>query len=91
MGGLGKRLPWDHARLPDLLVAICGVPIFSGFFSKDCDSSTAPSPTEVHGPRSSPGRWGRWSSLLLAWAALGTAFYMSRLDFLVFSGECRAD
>jgi NADH-quinone oxidoreductase subunit L len=34
---------------------------------------------------------GKLVGVMLMVAALGTAFYMSRLYFLVFSGECRAD
>src|SRR3954469_6449788 len=35
MGGLRKRLPWTHGVFFVCWLAICGIPIFSGFFSKD--------------------------------------------------------
>src|SRR4051812_41737178 len=35
MGGLGKLLPVTHRVFQVCWLAICGVPIFSGFFSKD--------------------------------------------------------
>jgi NADH-quinone oxidoreductase subunit L len=88
MGGLAGKLPWTTWVFRVCWLAICGVPIFSGFFSKDAIVAGAFA-TEVFGPRLA------WVSPtvgagLLA-AALGTAFYMSRLYYLVFTGECRAD
>ena len=88
MGGLGKRLPWTTRVFQICWLAICGVPLFSGFFSKDAilDGAFA---TEVYGHGLA---WvGPLVGGILLLAALGTAFYMSRLYFLVFSGECRAD
>jgi NADH-quinone oxidoreductase subunit L len=48
MGGLGKKLPWTTRVFQICWLAICGVPIFSGFFSKDAilDGAFA---TEVYG------------------------------------------
>jgi NADH-quinone oxidoreductase subunit L len=88
MGGLGKELPWTTRVFQICWLAICGVPIFSGFFSKDAilDGAFA---TEIYGHGLS---WvGPLVGGMLLVAALGTAFYMSRLYFLVFSGDCRAD
>jgi NADH-quinone oxidoreductase subunit L len=88
MGGLGKHLPWTTRVFQACWLAICGVPIFSGFFSKDAilDGAFA---THVYGPGLA---WvGPLVGVLLLLAALGTAFYMSRLYFLVFTGPCRAD
>jgi NADH-quinone oxidoreductase subunit L len=88
MGGLGKRLPWTTRVFQVCWLAICGVPIFSGFFSKDAilDGAFA---TEVYGHGLA---WvGPLVGTILVLAALGTAFYMSRLYFLVFTGPCRAD
>lgn len=88
MGGLGKRLPWTTRVFQACWLAICGVPIFSGFFSKDAilDGAFA---THVYGHGLA---WvGPLVGVLLLLAALGTAFYMSRLYFLVFTGPCRAD
>jgi NADH-quinone oxidoreductase subunit L len=88
MGGLGKRLPWTTRVFQICWLAICGVPIFSGFFSKDAilDGAFA---TGVYGP--GLGWVGPLVGVILLVAALGTAFYMSRLYFLVFSGPSRAD
>jgi len=88
MGGLGQRLPWTTRVFQICWLAICGVLPLSGFFSKDAilDGAFA---TEVYGP--GLGWVGPLCGAILLAAALGTAFYMSRLYFLVFSGECRAD
>jgi NADH-quinone oxidoreductase subunit L len=88
MGGLAKKLPWTTRVFQICWLAICGVPIFSGFFSKDAILEGAFA-TEVFGKGLA---WvGPMVGSLLLFAALGTAFYMSRLYFLVFSGPCRAD
>jgi NADH-quinone oxidoreductase subunit L len=88
MGGLRKKTPWTFGVFAVCWAAICGVPFLSGFFSKD----------SIIG-----GAWGTpiWEGSSLSWvgptvsvvlmaAALGTAFYMSRLFYLVFFGETRA-
>src|SRR4051812_12167137 len=89
MGGLRKKLPWTHAVFAVCWLAICGLPFFSGFFSKDAIIAGAFA-TEVYGEHRA---WvGPLVGVMLLIAALGTAFYMSRLYFLVFSGdETRAD
>jgi NADH-quinone oxidoreductase subunit L len=87
MGGLRKKLPWTHAVFFVCWLAICGIVLFSGFFSKDAIIAGAFS-TEAYGEGM---HWvGPFVGTLLSLAALGTAFYMSRLYFLVFSGENRA-
>jgi NADH-quinone oxidoreductase subunit L len=88
MGGLGKKLPWTSWAFRVCWLAICGVPVFSGFFSKDAIIAGAFA-SEVFGPRL--GWVGPTVGAGLLAAALGTAFYMSRLYYLVFTGECRAD
>jgi NADH-quinone oxidoreductase subunit L len=83
MGGLRKKLPWTHGVFVVCWLAICGV-VFSGFFSKDSIIAGALS-TEALGEDLA---WvGKAAGYVLSLAALGTAFYMSRLYFLVFSGE----
>ncbi len=88
MGGLRKKIPWTHGVFLVCWLAICGVPFFSGFFSKDSIISGAFA-TEIYGEQLA---WvGKFVGVVLMIAALGTAFYMSRLYFLVFSGsETRA-
>ena len=88
MGGLCRKLPWTTWVFRICWLAICGVPVFSGFFSKDA-IVTGAFATEVFGPHL--GWVGPAAGASLLAAALGTAFYMSRLYFLVFTGECRAD
>jgi NADH-quinone oxidoreductase subunit L len=88
MGGLRKKIPWTHGVFLVCWLAICGVPFFSGFFSKDAIVAGAFG-TEIYGESLA---WvGKLVGGMLLVAALGTAFYMSRLYFLVFSGgETRA-
>ncbi|HLK88337.1 MAG TPA: NADH-quinone oxidoreductase subunit L, partial [Polyangia bacterium] len=83
MGGLRKKLPYTHVVFFVCWMAICGVVPFSGFFSKDSIIAGAMA-TEYLGDWA----WvGQAAGIVLGAAALGTAFYMSRLYFLVFSGE----
>ncbi len=84
MGGLRKKIPWTHGVFVVCWLAICGVPFFSGFFSKDSIISGAFG-SEVFGEELA---WvGKAVGIILMAAATGTAFYMSRLYFLVFSGD----
>jgi NADH-quinone oxidoreductase subunit L len=87
MGGLRTRLPITRATFLISCLAISGIVPFAGFFSKDEILGGAFS---VH-PPGWPDWYGKilWIGLLVA--ALGTAFYMWRLYFLVFSGEARSD
>jgi len=81
MGGLRHRLPITFATFLVATLAITGIPGFAGFFSKDAILAAAfASP---HG--------GRWLWLVGVLAAGLTSFYMFRLVFLTFFGDCRAD
>ena len=88
MGGLRKKLPFTHITFLIYCLAIAGIVPFSGFFSKDeilagAFFSHAEGWISVYGEL-------LWC--ILSVAALGTAFYMFRLYYLVFGGtECRAD
>ena len=65
-------------------LAILGIPPFSGFFSKDkiIEAAFLPNPNY--------GTWYPWVFGLVALVGAGiTAFYMSRLFFLIFHGEAR--
>jgi NADH-quinone oxidoreductase subunit L len=88
MGGLRRKTPWTHGVFVVCWLAICGVPLFSGFFSKDAIVAGAFA-TEAFGQGLS--FVGPLVGVMLLIAALGTSFYMSRLYFLVFSGPSRAD
>ncbi len=83
MGGLRRRMPVTWATFLVGVIAIAGVPPFSGFFSKD-EILLA-----VNQAHSIPGH--QWLWLIGLATAFLTAFYMFRLYFLVFTGESRAD
>jgi NADH-quinone oxidoreductase subunit L len=87
MGGLRKRLPITRWTFMISCLAIAGIFPFAGFFSKDEILGGAWS---VEAP-GWPWWTGKvfWAGLLIA--ALGTAFYMWRLYFLVFGGEARSE
>jgi len=79
MGGLRKKMPITFITFLVSTIAISGLPLFSGFFSKDEILWWA-----FAGER---GHWMLW--LVGAIAAGMTAFYMFRLVFLTFFGEQR--
>jgi NADH-quinone oxidoreductase subunit L len=80
MGGLRKKTPVTYWTFVIACLAIAGIPGFSGFFSKD---------EILWKAFSSPhGHLMIW--LLGAVTAGMTAFYMFRLLFGTFHGECRA-
>ena len=89
MGGLRKKIPVTHWVFFICWLAISGIPMFSGFFSKDSIIAGA---FDAHVFDAAGLHWvGTTVAITLMAAALGTAFYMSRLYFLVFSGsETRA-
>jgi NADH-quinone oxidoreductase subunit L len=82
MGGLRKFMPITATTFIIGWLAIAGVPPFSGFFSKDEILLFA---------WGSGGTQGKvlWGIGIVT--ALLTAFYMSRLVFMVFFGEYRGD
>jgi NADH-quinone oxidoreductase subunit L len=81
MGGLRKKMPWTYKTFVVATLAIAGFPGLAGFFSKD--EILWQTFASEHG---SPMLWG-----VGALAAFMTAFYMSRLVFMTFWGESRAD
>ena len=78
MGGLKKKLPVTHWTFLVGTLALCGVPPFSGFFSKDAILAAA--------VEHSVGLF----VLAVAVSAL-TTFYMFRLYYVAFLGGARAD
>ena len=77
MGGLRKRIPITFWTMTAAVFAICGVPPFSGFFSKD----------EILYRTFASGNILLW---LVGLVTAGmTAFYMFRLWFKTFFGEER--
>lgn len=81
MGGLKKQMPATFFTFAVGYLAICGIPPFSGFFSKDEILWKAFS--------SSAGSKVLWA--LAAGTAFMTAFYMTRLFSLAFFGKERFD
>ncbi|AFY37731.1 NADH dehydrogenase subunit L [[Leptolyngbya] sp. PCC 7376] len=76
MGGLRKYMPITSTTFLIGTLAICGIPPFAGFWSKD----------EILGLafEANPALW------LIGWATAGlTAFYMFRMYFMTFEGEFR--
>jgi NADH-quinone oxidoreductase subunit L len=81
MGGLAKYLPKTYRAMWFGWLAICGIPIFAGFFSKD-EILWKTFSTELFG-----GGKVLWA---IGFATAGmTAFYMTRLMSMTFKGEER--
>jgi NADH-quinone oxidoreductase subunit L len=78
MGGLAKKMPLTFVTFTIGVLAIIGMPFLSGFFSKDAILFLA---MENNTP----------VFLILAFGAVLTAFYMTRLWRLVFFGAPRTD
>ncbi|WP_042463511.1 NADH-quinone oxidoreductase subunit L [Neobacillus dielmonensis] len=79
MGGLWKKLKWTAPLFLIGTLAISGVPLLSGFFSKDEILVAA---------------WEGGHPILFVLALIAafmTAFYMFRLFFMVFTGEARGN
>ena len=78
MGGLRKHMPITAATFLIGTLAICGIPPFAGFWSKD----------EILGLAfgANPTLW------FIGWATAGlTAFYMFRIYFMTFEGSFRGN
>ncbi len=78
MGGLKHHMPWTYRTFLVGTIAIAGIPPLAGFFSKDL--------ILAHAFATFPVLWG-----LGMCAAAMTSFYMFRLFYMTFEGECRAD
>ncbi|WP_165232248.1 NADH-quinone oxidoreductase subunit L [Aquisphaera insulae] len=82
LGGLYRKMPITALTMLVGTLAICGVPFFSGFYSKDAILAAA-----IARVAQSPEHF-----LLFMLPALGatiTAFYMFRMWLLTFAGEPR--
>jgi NADH-quinone oxidoreductase subunit L len=77
MGGLLKRLPFAAVAIATGVLAICGIPGFSGFFSKD---------QVIYGALAHGYPW--LYALGIVTAGI-TAYYMCRLFFVTFLGSYR--
>jgi NADH-quinone oxidoreductase subunit L len=77
MGGLRKKLPLTFITFTIGVMAISGVPLLAGFYSKDAILNLALEKNHL-------------VFCILAFTAILTAFYMTRLWKLVFLGEPRS-
>ena len=84
MGGLWKKMPQTAMTFGIATLAITGFVPLSGFFSKDAILGNA-----LFSHNHAWPEVGRIAYVLGSLAALGTAFYMSRLFFLTFFGKPR--
>ena len=79
MGGLWKKMPFAFWVMLTAVLSICGVPGFSGFFSKD---------QVIYGALQHGHPWLYMVGILTAGI---TAYYMFRLLFIAFFGDYRGD
>ena len=77
MGGLKKAMKWTYIYMGLASLALAGIPVFAGFFSKDAIIETA----------FNEGTYVLWAILVLT--AGMTAFYSFRQVFLTFNGDER--
>jgi len=85
MGGLRKRMPVTCWTFLFGTLALCGVPPFSGFYSKDAILAKA---LEQTGENPVAG----WVLFIVAVSvAVLTTFYMFRLFFVAFLGEAKSE
>ncbi len=84
MGGLSKKMPWTFVTFTLATLALAGLPLTSGFMSKDAILAGALGFAEVEG-----GGIYYLIPILGFFSAMLTAFYMGRQIWLVFFGESR--
>jgi NADH-quinone oxidoreductase subunit L len=81
MGGLKKVMKTTHWTFLFSTLAIAGIPIWAGFFSKDAILASVYAFAEHH------HGWAYALYALAAVTAFMTSFYMFRLYYIVFHGE----
>jgi NADH-quinone oxidoreductase subunit L len=83
MGGLRKYMPTTYKTFLLATIALTGVPLTSGFLSKDAILGGTLAYARLHP--------GNWPLVFFGFGAAAlTAFYMFRLIFLTFFGEFRS-
>src|SRR5947209_2143186 len=82
MGGLWRKTPITYATMWVGALSLSALPFFSGYYSKD---------TILEAAWASGTAVGRYGWCLGVLAAFMTAFYISRVMFMTFHGEPRAD
>jgi len=85
MGGLRKRMPVTFWTFLVGTLALCGVPPFSGFYSKDAILAQALKQADENPVA------GRVLFITGVSIAVLTAFYMFRLFFVAFLGEAKSE
>ena len=86
MGGLRKTMPWTYITFLWVTLTISGVPLTSGFLSKDGILGGTLAWAQLAG-----GGW-HWLVPLLGFLAAGlTAFYMFRLTIIAFHGKPKTE
>ena len=81
MGGMRKLMPWTYGTMWVGTLALAGIPIFAGFYSKDMILESA------FAKATGAGHFAYYLGVV---AAVMTAFYSCRLMFMTFHGEPRA-
>ena len=81
MGGIYKYIPQTYVMMWIGSLALAGLPIFAGFYSKDAILESA------FAAHTGAGQFAFWLGMA---AAVMTAFYSWRLLFMTFHGEPRA-
>ncbi|NNG04416.1 MAG: NADH-quinone oxidoreductase subunit L, partial [Inquilinus sp.] len=81
MGGIWRKIPWTYGLMWVGSLALAGIPIFAGYYSKDLILESA------YADHSWFGDLAFWLGVA---AALMTAFYSWRLIFMTFHGQPRA-
>ena len=82
MGGIWRKIPYTYAFMWIGSLALAGIPLFAGFYSKDGILEAAYAAGSTH---------GYVAFTLGIAAAFMTAFYSWRLLFMTFHGTPRAD
>lgn len=82
MGGIWRKIPYTYALMWIGSLALAGIPLFAGFYSKDAIIESAWFSGTTH---------GYFAYAMGIAAALMTAFYSWRLLFMTFHGTPRAD
>lgn len=86
MGGLRKTMPWTYITFLWVTITISGIPLTSGFLSKDGILGGTLAWAELAG-----GGW-HWLIPLLGFLAAGlTSFYMFRLTIVAFHGKHKTE
>ncbi|WP_160121021.1 NADH-quinone oxidoreductase subunit L [Rhodovarius lipocyclicus] len=82
MGGIWKKIPITYAMFWIGSLALAGIPIFAGYYSKDAI---------LEGAIAAHSGVGTYAFVCMVLAAFLTAFYSWRLIILTFHGAPRAD